>query len=137
LRKVELSRSWFYDWRAGNQAKTIEMLAEANLVGQSRDILAGSGERYGALRMRAELRDRGIPIASKRVAQLMRLMQDHAKCPLRKPGRASCQPSQVVAHQFLLQICILLAGLQRNKSTGRIYLRTISLVLCLVWRMMS
>jgi hypothetical protein len=51
------------------------MLAEANLVGQSCDILAESGERYGAPRMRAELRDRGIPIASKRVARLMRLMQ--------------------------------------------------------------
>ena len=67
-----VARSWFHDWQAGDQARTVEVLAEADLVGQIRGIFQDSGERYGAPRIHAELRARGVRIARKRVARLMR-----------------------------------------------------------------
>ena len=67
-----VARSWFHDWQAGAQARTAESLAEADLVGQIRGIFQDSGERYGAPRVHAELRARGVRIARKRVARLMK-----------------------------------------------------------------
>ena len=67
-----VARSWFHDWQAGAQTRTAENLAEADLVGQIRGIFQDSGERYGAPRVHAELRARGVRIARKRVARLMR-----------------------------------------------------------------
>ena len=67
-----VARSWFQDWQAGAQTRTAENLAEADLIGQIRDIFQDSGERYGAPRVHAELRAHGVRIARKRVARLMR-----------------------------------------------------------------
>ena len=67
-----VARSWFHDWQAGAQTRTAENLAEADLVGRIRGIFQDSGERYGAPRVHAELRARGVRIARKRVARLMR-----------------------------------------------------------------
>ena len=65
-------RSWFYDWQAGDPARSAESRAEADPVGQIRDIFQGSDERYGAPRVHAELQAQGVRIARKRVARLMR-----------------------------------------------------------------
>jgi putative transposase len=61
-----VARSWFHDWQAGAQTRTAENLAEADLVGQIRGIFQESGERYGAPRVHAELRARGVRMARKR-----------------------------------------------------------------------
>jgi putative transposase len=66
------ARSWFHDWQSGDQARTAEDRAEADLVDRIRDIFQDSGQRYGAPRVHAELRARGVGIARKRVARLMR-----------------------------------------------------------------
>ena len=67
-----VARSWFHDWQAGDPATTAQSRVEANLVGQIRGIFQDSGERYGAPRVHAELQARGVRIARKRVARLMR-----------------------------------------------------------------
>jgi putative transposase len=67
-----VARSWFQDWQAGDPARTAQSRVEADLVGQIRGIFQDSGERYGAPRVHAELRARGVRIARKRVARLMR-----------------------------------------------------------------
>jgi len=67
-----VARSWFHDWQASDQARATESRAEADLVGQIRGIFQDSGERYGAPRVHAELRARGVRIARKRVARLMK-----------------------------------------------------------------
>ena len=77
-----VARSWFHDWQAGDQARVAESRTEADLVGQIRSIFQDSGERYGAPRVHAELRARGVRIARKRVARLMR--ENHLRPPRRK-----------------------------------------------------
>jgi transposase InsO family protein len=67
-----VARSWFHDWQAGDQARTAENRVEVDLVGQIRGIFQHSGQRYGAPRVHAELRARGIRVARKRVARLMK-----------------------------------------------------------------
>lgn len=79
-----VARSWFQDWQAGAQTRTAENLAEADLIGQIRDIFQDSGERYGAPRVHAELRAHGVRIARKRVARLMR---ENGLRPLRRKKR--------------------------------------------------
>src|SRR3954465_8512330 len=64
-----VARSWFHDWQAGAQARSAESRTEADLVGQIRGIFQDSGERYGAPRVHAELRARGV---RKRLTRLMR-----------------------------------------------------------------
>ena len=61
-----VARSWFHDWQAGDQARATQSRTEADLVGQIRDIFQDSGKRYGAPRVHAELRVRGIRVARKR-----------------------------------------------------------------------
>ena len=63
--------SWFYDWQAGDPPGW-ESRAEADPVGQIRDIFQGSDERYGAPRVHPQLQAQGVRIARKRVARLMR-----------------------------------------------------------------
>jgi putative transposase len=77
-----VARSWFHDWQAGDQARAAKAGAEADLVGQIRDIFQDSGGRYGAPRVHAELRARGVRIARKRVARLMR--ENHIRPARRK-----------------------------------------------------
>jgi putative transposase len=77
-----VARSWFHDWQAGDPARTAQSRVEANLVGQIRGIFQDSGERYGAPRVHAELQARGVRIARKRVARLMR--ENGLRSPRRK-----------------------------------------------------
>src|SRR3954469_4424692 len=77
-----VTRSWFQDWQAGAQARSAEGRTEADLVGQIRGIFQDSGERYGAPRVHAELRARGVRIARKRVARIMR--ENDIRPPRRK-----------------------------------------------------
>jgi putative transposase len=81
-----VARSWFHDWQAGDPARTAQSRVEADLVGQIRGIFQDSGERYGAPRVHAELRARGVRIARKRVARLMR------KNGIRPPRRRKRPP---------------------------------------------
>jgi hypothetical protein len=69
---LDVARSWFHDWQAGDQARTAQRRTEANLVGRIRGIFQQSGDHYGAPRIHAELQAQGIRIARKRVARLMR-----------------------------------------------------------------
>jgi putative transposase len=79
-----VARSWFHDWQAGNQVRAAKASAEADLLGQIRGIFQDSGKRYGAPRVHAELRSRGVRIARKRVA---RLMKENSIRPVRRRKR--------------------------------------------------
>src|SRR5918994_755572 len=89
-----VARSWFHDWQAGDQARTAEDRAEADLVGQIRGIFQHSGQRYGAPRIHAELQAQGVRIARKRVARLMREngMPRRKKRPPITAGTATASP---------------------------------------------
>jgi putative transposase len=77
-----VARSWFHDWCAGAEVRAAGERAEAELVGQIRQVSRDSGERYGAPRIHAELRARGVRIARKRIARLM--TENRIRPPRRK-----------------------------------------------------
>jgi len=79
-----VARSWFHDWQTGDQARTAEDRAEADLVGRIQGIFQDSGGRYGAPRIHAELQAQGVRIARKRVA---RLMKENRIRPIRRKKR--------------------------------------------------
>ncbi len=79
-----VARSWFYDWRANADIRAAGQRAEAALVEQIQSIFQDSGSRYGAPRIHAELQARGVRIARKRVARLMR---ENRLRPLRRKTR--------------------------------------------------
>ncbi len=83
---LAVARSWFHDWQAGDQARTAKDRAEADLIGQIRDIFQDSGQRYGAPRVHAELQVRGIRIARKR-EQRIRCSADEGKRPSSAPAQ--------------------------------------------------
>ena len=69
---LEVPESSYYDWnRTGraNHARRLE--ADAGLTDRIRQVHAGSDSTYGAPRVRAELRDGGIVVSKRRVAELM------------------------------------------------------------------
>ena len=88
-----VARSWFHDWQAGDQARSAESRAEADLVGRIRGIFQDSGERYGAPRIHAELRANGVRIARKRVARLMR--ENGLRPPRRERPEHDRQPARL------------------------------------------
>lgn len=71
-RVLEVSRSGYYRWIAGVQARAERQGAEDALVAEIREIHAEHGGNYGALRVHAELRGFGHSVNRKRVARLMR-----------------------------------------------------------------
>ena len=95
-----VARSWFHAWQSGAQTRTAENLAEADLVSQIRGIFQESGERYGAPRVHAELRARGVRIARKRVARLMR---ENGIRPPRRKKRSPITPARLRYCSNLLQ----------------------------------
>ncbi len=71
-RVLEVSRSGYYRWIAGAQARAERQEAEDALVEEIRKIHAEHLGNYGALRVHAELRGFGHTVNRKRVARLMR-----------------------------------------------------------------
>ncbi|MEU1536499.1 IS3 family transposase, partial [Streptomyces fagopyri] len=71
-RVLEVSRSGYYRWIAGAEARAGRQAAEDVLVEEIREIHAEHRGNYGALRVHAELRGFGHTVNRKRVARLMR-----------------------------------------------------------------
>jgi transposase InsO family protein len=71
-RILTVSRSGFYRWLAGADARAGRARADAELAGRITDIHAESDGTYGAPRVTAELRDEGERVNHKRVARVMR-----------------------------------------------------------------
>lgn len=70
LRMLEVSKSGFYDWQGRPQSTRDK--ADQELVKTIEEIHSSSKGRYGAPRVHAELRARGMRGSKKRVARLMR-----------------------------------------------------------------
>ncbi|MFE4626570.1 IS3 family transposase [Streptomyces mirabilis] len=71
-RVLEVSRSGYYQWIAGAEARTGRQFEEDALVEEIREIHAEHRGNYGVLRVHAELRGFGHSVNRKRVARLMR-----------------------------------------------------------------
>lgn len=71
-RVLEVSRSGYYRWIAGAEARAARQAEEDALVDEIREIHAEHRGNYGALRVHAELRGFGHTVNRKRVARLMR-----------------------------------------------------------------
>jgi len=70
-RMLEVSRSGFHAWES--RAPSDRDLADAWLAGRIREIHGESRQTYGARRVHAALRHRGVRVGRKRVERLMRL----------------------------------------------------------------
>ncbi|MFI9446123.1 IS3 family transposase [Streptomyces avermitilis] len=71
-RVLQVSRSGFYRWLAGADAREERWAAENGLVAEIREIHAGHKGTYGVRRVHAELRGFGHAVNRKRVERLMR-----------------------------------------------------------------
>lgn len=71
-RVLQVSRSGYYRWLSGAQARAERQAEEDALVAEIREIHAEHLGNYGALRVHAELRGFGHTVNRKRVARLMR-----------------------------------------------------------------
>ncbi|MZG12601.1 IS3 family transposase, partial [Streptomyces sp. SID5914] len=71
-RVMECSRSGFYRWLAGVDARTARRRADAELAEQIKKIHADSDGTYGSPRVTAELRGAGLKVNRKRVTRVMR-----------------------------------------------------------------
>jgi transposase InsO family protein len=71
-RVLRVSRSGYYRWIAGTDARAARQAADDALAAEIRGIHTGSGETYGVLRVHADLRGSGHHVNRKRVARLMR-----------------------------------------------------------------
>ncbi len=69
-RVLSVARSAFYAWQ--HQQQSAHARADEQLAEQIRDVHEASQCTYGAPRVHAELRKRGIRVGRKRVARLMR-----------------------------------------------------------------
>ena len=70
-RLLGVSRSGYYAWR--KRPPSARARANQELTGHIRVVHEQSRGTYGAPRIRAELRDRGVVCSRKRVARLLRL----------------------------------------------------------------
>lgn len=71
-RVLDVPTSSYYDWNSTGRANhAARAAADAAMVGQIRAVHAGSDGTYGAPRIRAELRDGGVVVSKRRVAELM------------------------------------------------------------------
>jgi transposase InsO family protein len=71
-RVLRVSRSCYYRWLAGADARAARQAADDALVAEIREIHTESGEAYGVLRVHADLQGFGRHVNRKRVARLMR-----------------------------------------------------------------
>ena len=100
---LEVSRSAYYQQR--DQAPSARETADAELTEQIHDIHAGSKGRYGAPRVHADLHRRGVRVARKRVARLMRAAGLRGKTPRRwrkttVPDPAATVPLDLIRRDF-------------------------------------
>ncbi|MDX2709606.1 IS3 family transposase [Streptomyces sp. PA03-6a] len=72
-RVLEVSRSGYYRWLAGAEARQARRAADDALVGEIREIHADHKGTYGVRRIHAELRGFGHTVNRKRVERLMRV----------------------------------------------------------------
>ncbi|MDX3234086.1 IS3 family transposase, partial [Streptomyces sp. ME19-01-6] len=71
-RVLGISRSGYYRWLAGADARAARQAADDALAAGIREIHTESGQSYGALRVHAGLQGSGHHVNRKRVARLMR-----------------------------------------------------------------
>lgn len=71
-RVLEVSRSGYYRWLAGAEARAVRQAADDALVAEIREIHTGHKGMYGVRRVHAELRGFGHTVNRKRVERLMR-----------------------------------------------------------------
>lgn len=72
-RVLGVSRSGYYQWLAGAEAREVRRVADEALIAEIREIHAGHRGTYGVRRVHAELRGFGHTVNRKRVERLMRL----------------------------------------------------------------
>ncbi|MFJ7150590.1 IS3 family transposase [Streptomyces sp. NPDC100445] len=72
-RILGVSRSGYYQWLAGAEAREARRVADDALVAEIREIHAGHRGTYGVRRIHAELRGFGHTVNRKRVERLMRV----------------------------------------------------------------
>lgn len=70
---LEVSRSGYYRWRAGIEAREARRAADEALAEKIRQVHAEYDGAYGSPRITAELRDSGSRVNRKRVARVMRV----------------------------------------------------------------
>ena len=71
-RMLQVSRSGFYRWSAGANARAERVRADAELAREIARIHTDSDGTYGVPRVTAELREGGMPVNHKRVERVMR-----------------------------------------------------------------
>jgi transposase InsO family protein len=71
-RVLDVHRSAFYRWLAGEPARQARAVEEARIVGKIREFHKASKGTYGSPRITVDLRDDGEIVNHKRVARLMR-----------------------------------------------------------------
>lgn len=79
--------SAYYAWRT--RPETEQARSDRRLLVEVRAVHRESGETYGALRVHAELRARGVACGKNRVARLMREHDVRARRPKRRPPTAT------------------------------------------------
>ncbi len=84
---LAVSPSAYYAWRA--RPETEKVRADRRLLTEVRAVHRESGETYGALRVHAELRARGVVCGKTRIARLMREHDVRARRPKRRPPTAT------------------------------------------------
>ncbi|WP_203601580.1 IS3 family transposase [Streptomyces sp. SID9727] len=69
---LEVNRSSYYKWRAGQEARAARQRADQRLAARIREVHGESRGTYGSPRMTTELRDQGLHVNEKRIARVMR-----------------------------------------------------------------
>jgi transposase InsO family protein len=82
-----VSASGYYAWRSRPESERAR--TDRRLLVEIRAVHRESGGTYGALRVHAELRARGVACGKNRVARLMREHDVHARRPKRRPPTAT------------------------------------------------
>ncbi|MET9778375.1 IS3 family transposase [Streptomyces sp. NPDC006367] len=69
---LEVNRSSYYKWRAGQEARAARQRADQRLTARMREVHGETRGAYGSPRVTAELRDQGLHVNEKRIARVMR-----------------------------------------------------------------
>lgn len=94
-----VSASGYYGWRTRPESERAR--ADRRLLVAIRAVHHESGGTYGALRVHAELKARGVVCGKNRVARLMREHGVRARLPKRRPKAQAATPLSPVAENVL------------------------------------